>query len=149
MPITARCSTAGSGPHPTRFQSPAALSEVCFQRTGLREKDLRRPKQMRAIAHAHLMRWGLSELAEDVEAVLSEVVANAFVHGSGDAVNVRFFRTKVDVRFEVTGGGRADVLPVDPFAEHGRGLLLTDLLTDKWGVSEDGTTTWCSFRLSA
>jgi hypothetical protein len=32
-------------------------------------------------------------------------------------------------------------------SETGRGLFLVDALADRWGVSADGTTTWCTLTL--
>ncbi|MFF0698551.1 ATP-binding protein [Streptomyces tendae] len=66
-------------------------------------------------------------------------------------MGVRFYLTDVHVVIEVDDG--SPCTPVlrcpGPDDESGRGLLLVQALAEAWGVSPDGTTTWCTLPLTA
>ncbi|MET8979394.1 ATP-binding protein [Streptomyces sp. NPDC004539] len=81
--------------------------------------------------------------------VITELVTNGLVHGTGEELVVRFLLTRRRLLIEVSDGspGRAEVRAAGSGDESGRGMLLVDALTDGWGTSADGTTTWCSFTL--
>ncbi|MFE9469390.1 ATP-binding protein [Streptomyces virginiae] len=123
-------------------------AEVNFNRTGLREADMRRPEQARRISTACLGVWGLRELVDDTALLLSELVTNAFAHGDGEVVRVRLYLTDQYVCLEVRDGSREAprLQPVGPLDENGRGLLIVDALADAWGVTEGGACVWCTVR---
>lgn len=106
---------------------------------------------LRRIAKAYLALWHISGfLAEDVVLAVSELVTNAVQHGLGGC-GLRMMVTVDELRVEVTDANpapaRLRVVGNDEVS--GRGLALVAALADAWGVSADGMTTWCSFRLSA
>lgn len=103
----------------------------------------------RRIATATLRLWEVPEsVAENAVLIVSELVTNAVEHGGREtALRVRLSET--ELRIEVTDGNpRPAVLhtPADD-EESGRGLYLVALLTDRWGTSDGGTTTWCTILL--
>ncbi|MFJ9250491.1 ATP-binding protein [Streptomyces sp. NPDC101776] len=111
--------------------------------------DRAAPRRARVILRAGLRYWGQpDELIQSADLVVTELVTNAFKHGLGD-VGVRAYLTDTHLLIEVRDGSHE--LPVLGEAalddEHGRGLLLVDAVADDWGVSSDGTTTWCSLPL--
>ncbi|MEV0618216.1 ATP-binding protein [Nonomuraea sp. NPDC050404] len=89
--------------------------------------------------------------ADDAAIVVSELAANAVQHsgaaGSG-VFTVSLAHADGAVRIEVgntTGPERPTVGRNDPQATGGRGLLIVDSLSRRWGVVRDGTQTrvWC------
>ncbi|MGW3651054.1 ATP-binding protein [Streptomyces sp. NPDC000878] len=109
------------------------------------EVDRAVPHRVRLIIRARLTHWGLPGLIDSAQLLATELVTNAFEHGHGD-VGVRLYLTASHLVIEVRDGSRE--LPVLGNAalddENGRGLLLVASMADHWGVSSDGTTTWCS-----
>jgi anti-sigma regulatory factor (Ser/Thr protein kinase) len=96
--------------------------------------------------------WGLAELADAAELVLSELLTNAVRHAAARTreVGTRYERDSTGgVRIEVSDGS-----PVTPRlraatldAESGRGLGLVNVMTGgRWGVVRDpsggGKTVW-------
>jgi anti-sigma regulatory factor (Ser/Thr protein kinase) len=83
-------------------------------------------------------------LLEDLRLVVTELVTNAVVHGRG-AVRLRVQHDAGAVRGEVVdeGGGFEHELRVaGPLETTGRGLLLVERLTTRWGVHEGTTHVW-------
>lgn len=107
-----------------------------------------RVAHMRRITAAHLRYWDLTALADSATVVVSELVTNAIQHGQGP-VGLRVTRSTHALRIEVTDGtpAPARMRCADAADEGGRGLLLVAALSDNWGVSPDGTTTWATFAL--
>ncbi len=120
-------------------------AEASLQRTGLLEKDMQRPRQVRRIVSAFMGKWGLREFADDAALLSSELVTNAFVHADGESVDVRLCLTERYVCLEVrdSSPGAPRLQPADPFDEGGRGLFLVEAIADMWGTSVDGSSTWC------
>lgn len=93
---------------------------------------------------AKLTEWGLPELRETAQLVLSELFTNAVRHARsprGRGVGTRYERVPGGVRIEVhdAGGGRPVRRVAVGDAEAGRGLALVDGLTGaRWGVSDRG-----------
>lgn len=89
-------------------------------------------------------------LFEDVAVVVSELVTNAVEYGKGAAVDLRLRCHDGELRVEVRDSNAAPAILLAPADddESGRGLRLVALLARNWGVSEDGRTTWCTFRLT-
>lgn len=137
----------------------------------LTERDRARPRQIRRIVRAQLRHWGLADLVESAQLVVTELVTNAFQHGWGDEVRIHLSHTAEAVKVEVRTGpmpvprprrvpaGRpvaggcpgpraafphpAPFAPDDRLAERGRGLILVEALAQEWGVHTDGGTVWC------
>jgi anti-sigma regulatory factor (Ser/Thr protein kinase) len=117
---------------------------------GMPAQDARRVRQMRRLARARLGYCGLSCMAPDVELIVSELVTNAIEHNHGASVSMSLRLAKGTVRIEVSDGSPCRPQKRRPTDddEGGRGLLLVAGLADDWGVSDDGTTTWCTLSLT-
>ncbi len=76
-----------------------------------------------------------ADLVADVEVVVSELVTNAVVHGSGP-IELRLELVDGAVSVGVLDAGRARPRPrgVEADAECGRGLALVAGLTQDWGI---------------
>ncbi|RCG24078.1 ATP-binding protein [Streptomyces diacarni] len=112
--------------------------------------DSARVPEIRRTAGTILRSWNLpTQLVEDVQLAVSELLANALEHGDGD-IEARVLRVLDEVRIEVTDDNPepAQLRCPDVDDLSGRGLLLVAALAQSWGVSRDGRTTWCSFRLA-
>jgi serine/threonine-protein kinase RsbW len=101
--------------------------------------------------------WGLAELADVAELVLSELLTNAVRHTAPTTqdVGVVLERDVGSLRLEVADSGSADPVlrAAGPDAESGRGLGLVDMLTDgRWGVVSNphggGKTLWARIATS-
>ncbi|MFJ1649075.1 ATP-binding protein [Streptomyces sp. NPDC088258] len=110
---------------------------------------------VRAQVRETLIKWGLEQIASDVELVTSELVTNAVIH-----CRVSFAEVEVTVHvdwdelvLEVSDPDRARLpqpgerRPEDD-EEGGRGLLLVAALSDSWGCREltYGKCVWARFR---
>ena len=114
------------------------------QRTQL-DRDLRSSSHARRFVAAALERWDCERALDVVLLLVSELVTNAVVH-AGSRPDVAVILLPHALRVEV-----ADNDPAGPRArvagdedESGRGLLLLDQLSTKWGVdaSPTGKTVW-------
>ncbi|WP_395365122.1 ATP-binding protein [Streptomyces sp. YH02] len=92
---------------------------------------------------------------DSAEVVISELVGNAVVHGTSEAVGLRMRRVGDDVRLEVDDGSPSEVprpRQARAEAEQGRGLWLVDALVAElggsWGFTDDGTVAWCVFPIT-
>ncbi|URM91105.1 ATP-binding protein [Streptomyces sp. MRC013] len=114
------------------------------------EPAVHRVGHMRRITAAHLRHHGpaVAPLIDDAVLVVSEPVANAIQHGKGK-VGLKVTVLAGELRIEVSDGNTTPARPraADDDAEDGRGPLPVAALTRTWGVSEDGTTTWCTLVL--
>jgi anti-sigma regulatory factor (Ser/Thr protein kinase) len=105
-----------------------------------------------------LWEWGLSEVAEVAELLLSELVTNAVQATRANfnhmPVNVRLSANRDRLLIEVWDGNvQPPVLhkPENDFptldAESGRGLFLVETLSERWGWyptrNPEGKVTWC------
>lgn len=109
------------------------------------------PRHLRRIAHAYVRMWGLERLGDAVGLALTELTTNVHRHTLDRWCDMTLLHTS-------TGGIRIEVYdrcplvpepgPSDVLAEHGRGLTLLALLTDKWGVQlhDVGKTVWCELE---
>ncbi|MFC6080304.1 ATP-binding protein [Sphaerisporangium aureirubrum] len=91
--------------------------------------------------------------ADDVTLLVSELTANAVIHSrsrDGGTVTLMIADRVTHVHIEVTdeGGDAAPELREDPLSEGGRGLMLVNLISHRWGVSQDWSwrTVWCEVR---
>ena len=81
---------------------------------------------------------------DDLYLVVSELVTNAVMHGQG-AIRLRLHVDAGDVWGEVIdagGGFEHELREAGPDATSGRGLLIVDRLTTRWGVHEGTTHVW-------
>ena len=106
--------------------------------------------QARRFVTGALDEWGLTDLGEVAELLVSEVVTNAVLHG-GTAVTVVVERRGTFVNCEVIDGSNASpaVRSYDVDAATGRGLELVEALATEWGVRPEppGKAVW--FHLGA
>ena len=109
-------------------------------------------RQVRDVAARSLRRWSLgAQQRHDVLLVLSELVTNALVHGRAP-VEVRLRCTKRYLTLEVHDG--ATSLPrlrrPDADDEHGRGVQLVSILSDRWAIrpTPTGKAVWAMFALA-
>lgn len=105
----------------------------------------------RAREHARerLLSWGLEDLVDTTELLVSELVTNALRHGDGD-IRLRLLRDRTLV-CEVWDGAlvqprRRRARDTD---EGGRGLQLVSLLSESWGSrrTHRGKTVWFELAL--
>ncbi|MFD8635195.1 ATP-binding protein [Streptomyces sp. NPDC059533] len=94
-----------------------------------------------------------AEYAEDVLLLVSELVANARLHGGGP-VSLALLRTGDGLRIEVTD--RSPVLPVrrrntHPARPGGHGLLIVERLARRWGAEplDGGKCVWLEVSVPA
>jgi anti-sigma regulatory factor (Ser/Thr protein kinase) len=114
----------------------------------LRELELPRSPDAPRLAREALAQWYGSSLAteelEDSKLVVSELVANALVHGSGK-IMLRAEQDEDRLLFEVMdqGTGFEYTLREVPFEElSGRGLAIVDTTASRWGIHEGTTHVW-------
>ncbi|MEU6404555.1 ATP-binding protein [Streptomyces sp. NPDC046985] len=91
-----------------------------------------------------LKHWSLPETpAEDAQVVVSELVSNAIIHGSGD-VRLRLQHDDHELRIRVTDDNTAPARRRRARAASlgGRGLHLVACLSLRWGVADGGRTTY-------
>lgn len=97
------------------------------------------PGRARRLARRALSRWGLDDLSDSVELLVSEVVTNA-VRYAERPVTLRLLRTDI-LRCEV--GDDSPQLPRQRRArdmdEGGRGLFLVNRLARRWGATRLST----------
>ncbi|MFI6058561.1 SpoIIE family protein phosphatase [Streptomyces sp. NPDC051286] len=107
------------------------------------------PGRARRLARRALSRWGLDELSDSVELLVSEVVTNA-VRYAERPVTLRLLRTDI-LRCEV--GDDAPQLPRQRRArdmdEGGRGLFLVNRLARRWGATRLSTGKVVWFEMPA
>ena len=105
-------------------------------------RDLTEPRNARHQVRKALFGWGLGEHAEDAEAILSELVANAISHGTGP-VGTRISYSGGLLRMEVHDDGAGRPVRREAAADDtsGRGLTvvygLLDLHGGRFGVEDD------------
>lgn len=104
---------------------------------------------MRRTTLTHLRLWGLTALNDTVALAISELVTNAVRHCHGNTIGLRVVSSAEELRIEVSDGNPtpAQQREAGTEAENGRGLMLVAALAKEWGVSRDGTMTWCSLAL--
>ncbi|WP_435131501.1 ATP-binding protein [Actinacidiphila sp. bgisy144] len=107
--------------------------------------------RLRRVGAYRLSSCGLSFLVDDAQLLISELVTNGFEHGSGHRIVFRLVVTTDVVVIEVDDGSpnRPEVRTAGDLEESGRGMLLVSALADSWGISPDGTRTWCTLAVPA
>ncbi|MGW6689235.1 ATP-binding protein [Streptomyces sp. NPDC054961] len=111
-------------------------------------------RHMRRILRLFLARWELDALADAAELALTELVVNVVRHVPDRGCVVLILRQPQGLRVEVADGcpapPRVAARDGDGLPEGGRGLLLVEAVTDRWGTDPDptGKTVWfeCDVR---
>ncbi|MFJ9822375.1 ATP-binding protein [Streptomyces sp. NPDC101151] len=105
--------------------------------------------RLRRIGRAKLNAWGYSALVDDAQLLISELVTNGFRHGTEREIVFRLVIGREVLVLEVDDGSpeRAQFRDADLGALNGRGLFIVAALARSWGVSSDGTRTWCTLQL--
>ncbi|MFD9214593.1 ATP-binding protein [Streptomyces sp. NPDC059544] len=90
--------------------------------------------QARSAVCSTLADWGLDQLADTAELLVSELVGNALLHAYG-SLSLTVVRREV-MCFQVRDGSRKlpQLRPAQTTDEFGRGLRLVDLMASKWGA---------------
>ncbi|MER6103543.1 ATP-binding protein [Streptomyces sp. NPDC001832] len=106
-------------------------------------------RHLRRILRLYLTGWGLLDVADAAELALTELIANVVRHVPGRRCQTLIFLLPDGgVRVEVadTCPELPHVVAGDALDEGGRGLMLVDAVTDRWGAEprRDGTgkTVW-------
>jgi anti-sigma regulatory factor (Ser/Thr protein kinase) len=85
----------------------------------------------------------------DLELLISEVVTNAVRYGQGPIeLAIECTARDVVVRVRNRGSKRPRLAHPSATDEHGRGLILLDVLSDQWGVDGDQRSTVVWFSLA-
>ncbi|MEU8702671.1 ATP-binding protein [Streptomyces sp. NPDC048680] len=107
-------------------------------------------RHLRRILRLYLNGWGLAGVADAAELAFTELIANVVRHVPGRRGQTFIFRLPdgEGVRVEVADGCPKvpRVVESGVLEEGGRGLVLVDAVTDKWGVEVrrdgGGKTVW-------
>lgn len=127
----------------TPLPSPVAISVG---------REAQHVRQVRSLAAVWLRNCHMPESRiEQALVVISELVTNAVLHGTGQCVTYNSWAPQPGlVRIEIddgTTGEEPTPRHAAPLAESGRGLFLTDAfvgdLDGEWGYCKDGATAWC------
>ncbi|MGP3981039.1 ATP-binding protein [Streptomyces sp. KR80] len=100
-----------------------------------------------------LCQWSLStQRTEHVVLLVSELVGNAVRHTGARTFGLRMLHRRGWIRTEVRDPSRGlpCLMPVHALDTTGRGLLLVDKLSDRWGVDllPRGKITWFEMRVT-
>ena len=116
------------------------------------EHELTSVGRARGLATAQAGAWGLGDLADTVELLVSELVTNALRHARGPVrMNLRVAQAHLRCEVEDISSRAAVRRVADTDAEGGRGMEILDLLSDAWGsdLTATGKTTWFELSLGA
>lgn len=106
----------------------------------------------RDLATASCHDWHVDSLCDDVALVVTELVVNAIRHAGTD-VRVRIEPIPGGVRLEVSDGSTRPLRPRSAATsdEGGRGLLLVDALSHRYGVEAEarGKRVWAELLVEA
>ncbi|MEU1347618.1 ATP-binding protein [Streptomyces sp. NPDC005775] len=95
-------------------------------------------RHLRRILRLYLNGWGMAEVADAAELALTELIANVVRHVPGRRCQTFVFRLPGGEGVRVEVADACPLLPLmvdgDVLDEGGRGLLLVEAVTDKWGV---------------
>jgi serine phosphatase RsbU (regulator of sigma subunit)/anti-sigma regulatory factor (Ser/Thr protein kinase) len=116
---------------------------ICFSL----EPKLSAVRDARALIRDPLKRWGLEDLIDATELLVSELVTNAIRYASTGEVQLRLILEPDSLVCEVHDSSPAlpRVLQVDKDAENGRGLHVVSQLAARWGARRtlSGKVVWC------
>ncbi|MFJ6213091.1 ATP-binding protein [Streptomyces sp. NPDC092296] len=107
--------------------------------------------EARRLTRSVLGLWGLAAQMEVAELLVGELVTNAVQHTGGRTVGVRLARRPGWLRVEVRDPSRAlpCLIRAEPDADTGRGLVLVDALSERWGADllSRGKGVWFELRV--
>ncbi|WP_164496224.1 ATP-binding protein [Streptomyces sp. ADI95-16] len=113
-------------------------------------------QEVRRTVKQRLTYCGLSDLADNVLLVVSELITNAIRHNSrGTEISFLMVLRDELLLVIVTDGTPAarDPQQAREDAEHGRGLGIVDAIAQEhhgsWGATSDRTGTWCELPVRA
>ncbi|MFD1312970.1 ATP-binding protein [Streptomyces sp. NPDC048448] len=107
----------------------------------------------RALVRVALAAWQQEELVEDALNIITELVSNAVAHARLSSIRIIVTRpTENWVRLAVVDRSRTvPQLRSDSNGDqiHGRGLVLVDALSDRWGtdIHRWGKTVWAEMKV--
>jgi serine phosphatase RsbU (regulator of sigma subunit) len=104
----------------------------------------------RSWATRRLTAWGLAEMSQVTELVVSELVTNAMRHGA-PPIQLRLIKnTALICEVADSSSTSPHLRRARSLDEGGRGLLLVAQLTQRWGTrhGREGKTIWCEQRLT-
>jgi anti-sigma regulatory factor (Ser/Thr protein kinase) len=98
----------------------------------------------RQVLRAILPAWGFQTIMELAELVVSELVTNAVTHAEFDRPGHGSYQLAVITRprgmLRILVSDPVATIPVplevDPYREHGRGLMLIDAMAHQWGAEK-------------
>jgi len=115
---------------------------LCFQL----EPKLSAVRDARVMIRDPLKRWGLEDLIDTSELLVSELVTNAIKYANGEVL-LRLILEPDSLVCEVHDSSPAlpRVLQVDKDAENGRGLHVVSQMSSRWGARRTltGKVVWC------
>jgi anti-sigma regulatory factor (Ser/Thr protein kinase) len=109
------------------------------------------PAQARGIVGQLLRGHQLPELLlENAQLVSSELVSNAYLHGTGEIeLRLNLFEDRLRIEVVDDGHGQAPAVRERPADETGGwGLRVVEQLARQWGVFEGTTHVWADLPLS-
>lgn len=113
------------------------------------ESDGRWVGRLRRIGTAKLRHWGLEALVDDAQLLISELITNALRYGGNADICLSVVLTASRLVIAVNDGSpqRPQLTESNSDSETGRGIFLVAVYATDWGVSPDGTTTWCTLTV--
>ncbi|MGC5567910.1 ATP-binding SpoIIE family protein phosphatase [Streptomyces sp. FR-108] len=130
------------------YEGPSAEAREHVRQLKIQKRDLHGAQRTRHLIRGWLQEWGLSDMADEEELLVSEIVTNGLVHGDSDVyVYVRRYpeHVRVEVRDSDPQLARTVTVPrEEDQAEGGRGLVIVSALASAWGNSPSGRgkTVW-------
>ena len=105
----------------------------------------------RAFVDRTLAGWGCEQVVDDVRLVVTELVSNGVTH-AGTPIEVVLELDRGALRIMVTDASLEAVMLVHAgaSAERGRGMVLVDRFSDRWGVETfgDHKTVWAEWAVA-
>ncbi|MFF7339925.1 SpoIIE family protein phosphatase [Streptomyces sp. NPDC008163] len=111
--------------------------------------------EARTIVRQALTDWDMAELADDAELVTGELLVNVLLHTEGGAVLTLEVLPEPVRRVRLSVQDRSSAWPrrrsPGETATSGRGLLLLDAVSTRWGIEPrgEGKAVWCEIGPSA
>ncbi|MCX3062320.1 ATP-binding protein [Streptomyces beihaiensis] len=110
-------------------------------------------RHVRRILRIHLLQWEMTELRDAAELAVTELLSNVVRHVPSRQCTLDMFRIENGLRVEVSDPDprMPKVRKAAELENGGRGLLLVDAVTDRWGLlpSPPGKTVWFEFDAKA